>query len=1015
MKLAVKISFLAFLFLGLFQVQGYSQIAAWNLTAGNTTAATTVNANATASALTCTAGAFAWGAAPGEVETTNWRTLGTFSAAGPYWQISITPNATYTLNVTSVTFDAGVYSASGPQTLDVQYSLNGFGTAGTTCLAGWSNTNSTGTSLTTATLTSVPASTTNTITFRIYGYNAGSTVGNFKINNLVINGTVTAGPACTCTLPFTETFESAWSVPSTLINQTCAWSSAIGAGGDANNQWQQESYTTNWTSPTSGAWFPTYTNGGANTPNHSARFHNYYAPNATTGDLITPLINFSTVGAKTLSFQYTNEDNSTLTVYLSTNGGATWSLVSTQNTPTTGWVAVSNIALGVSTNTNCQLKFTATSNYGSYDMGIDDISVTCPVAGPPTVNSTAMTFPAKDCQSVSLSWTAGNGSNRIVVAHAVSAVTGSPASNTTYTANTAIGSGTACGNGTVVYNGNGSSVTVTGLTTGTTYYFEVFEYNGSAGSELYLTSGGPLTGNQAPAAAATAPTTQSTALSFSSITCNSMVLTWTKGNGTNRIVVAKSGSAVAGNPVNQSAYTANASFSSGSAIAAGEYIVYSGSGNTVTVTSLTASTTYYFKIYEDNGSSGCEVYLTGGGPLTGNAPTISCVSVIPYMTGGVINACNGSCGSEGSNEILFFTSGSYSIPVNPANIILTYGSNPAPTVIYTGSFTTDAAETATLNAQAAACNTPSNVFIDAMAAGTIPANSTFILVNDAYCNSYDMTAFCGSYGKLYVVYVTDPRWVNGTTAGNFANSGTLRYFRTDFSGATGGGTTGLTDYSYSPNAMFCGCDGDAVDWTSAGGGASYVTPSSCTLGLAVLPIELIAFSGKRQLQDVELDWSTATETNNAYFTLERSGSDGEFSPIGTFAGAGNSSRVNNYHHLDKGAPSGQCYYRLKQTDFNGQYKYASIVSVKPGTDFKLEEVFPNPATDKLQVTISQESLNEFELSVEDILGKCVYKTTARASALVNTFAIPLTELPAGIYVVKVAGPQQTFQKKFIKR
>jgi hypothetical protein len=79
-------------------------------------------------------------------------------------------------------------------------------------------------------------------------------------------------------------------------------------------------------------------------------------------------------------------------------------------------------------------------------------------------------------QSMTLGWTRGNGNNVMIVAKAGSAPT-DPTSGTSYTANAAYASGTACGGGYVVYSGTGTSVNLTGLTGGTTYYFAAYEYN----------------------------------------------------------------------------------------------------------------------------------------------------------------------------------------------------------------------------------------------------------------------------------------------------------------------------------------------------------------------------------------------------------------------------------------------------------------------------------------------------------------------------------------------------------
>ncbi len=176
------------LFVALVTTSAWGQIAAWNLTS-TTTTATALDANLTASAVTVAPSTtVSYQASPGDIYCGTWPTSSTFSTAGKYWQFSITPNSGYQIAISSLMFKGGATS-TGPQKLQVQYSLDGFTTSGTTALGESPNTNTS--SLTQFTLTGLPSTTTNVVTFRIWGYAASST-GNFRLNNIVINGTVTS-------------------------------------------------------------------------------------------------------------------------------------------------------------------------------------------------------------------------------------------------------------------------------------------------------------------------------------------------------------------------------------------------------------------------------------------------------------------------------------------------------------------------------------------------------------------------------------------------------------------------------------------------------------------------------------------------------------------------------------------------------------------------------------------------------------------------------------------------------
>ncbi|MFA6469759.1 MAG: FG-GAP-like repeat-containing protein, partial [Bacteroidota bacterium] len=119
----------------------------------------------------------------------------------------------------------------------------------------------------------------------------------------------------------------------------------------------------------------------------------------------------------------------------------------------------------------------------------------------PTTDASSVTFSSNYGSVMKVSWTNGNGSRRLVVMKEGSAVDGTPASNTSYTANTVFTSGNQIGTGNyVVYNGVGSEVTISGLTTSTEYHVSIFEYNGLNGEQLYATPGAGGTGSQTTSA-----------------------------------------------------------------------------------------------------------------------------------------------------------------------------------------------------------------------------------------------------------------------------------------------------------------------------------------------------------------------------------------------------------------------------------------------------------------------------------------------------------------------------------
>ena len=100
--------------------------------------------------------------------------------------------------------------------------------------------------------------------------------------------------------------------------------------------------------------------------------------------------------------------------------------------------------------------------------------------------------------------------------------------------------------------------------------------------------------------------------------------------------------------------------------------------------------------------------------------------------------------------------------------------------------------------------------------------------------------------------------------------------------------------------------------------------NTCITG-GVLPVELISFNITRFGNNNMLYWTTASELNNSYFSVEKSIDAREFYSVGDVAGSGNTNSIINYEYLDLESKS--VYYRLKQIDYDGNYEYSDIIKV----------------------------------------------------------------------------------------
>lgn len=133
--------------------------------------------------------------------------------------------------------------------------------------------------------------------------------------------------------------------------------------------------------------------------------------------------------------------------------------------------------------------------------------------------------------------------------------------------------------------------------------------------------------------------------------------------------------------------------------------------------------------------------------------------------------------------------------------------------------------------------------------------------------------------------------------------------------------------------------------------------------ITVLPIELVFFSGTNKERNNFLYWSTTTETNNDYFTIERSADGVHWEYIGSVDGANTSYSIHNYSFIDYSPYLPITYYRLKQTDFDGQTKLSNIISIKCCNENSNYFIYPNPITDAINISINQISNEEITVEI----------------------------------------------------
>ena len=181
--------------------------------------------------------------------------------------------------------------------------------------------------------------------------------------------------------------------------------------------------------------------------------------------------------------------------------------------------------------------------------------------------------------------------------------------------------------------------------------------------------------------------------------------------------------------------------------------------------------------------------------------------------------------------------------------------------------------------------------------------------------------------------------------------------------------------------------------------------------------ELIYFKAVAGSNRIVLNWTTVSEINNDYFTVEKSIDGVEFEKVEKMDGAGNSSSKLNYSIIDNYPYFGVSYYRLKQTNFDGTFSYSNMVAVE-FTDEGIADfnVFPNPSEGlSVNVSITAEKDKEILVEVFDINGKKTFsKVVITDSEGKNVHAIDFThKLIPGVYFISATSNQSIYNKRLI--
>ncbi len=193
-----------------------------------------------------------------------------------------------------------------------------------------------------------------------------------------------------------------------------------------------------------------------------------------------------------------------------------------------------------------------------------------------------------------------------------------------------------------------------------------------------------------------------------------------------------------------------------------------------------------------------------------------------------------------------------------------------------------------------------------------------------------------------------------------------------------------------------GSGGDNCVWNFSGTGI-------------ILPIEYDYLTAEHLGDKVTVNWATASEKDNAFFTIQRTLDGRLYEDIGQVTGAGSSNERIEYSFDDHNPYFETSFYRIKQTDFDGQYKYSDIRTVNSKVD-KMR-LIPNPADEETKLNFTVRRAQNVNVKIVDITGMVVFEQTIQAIKGMNNTSIDLSTFSKGVYSVMLVTNDEVSTEK----
>ena len=179
----------------------------------------------------------------------------------------------------------------------------------------------------------------------------------------------------------------------------------------------------------------------------------------------------------------------------------------------------------------------------------------------------------------------------------------------------------------------------------------------------------------------------------------------------------------------------------------------------------------------------------------------------------------------------------------------------------------------------------------------------------------------------------------------------------------------------------------------------------------ILPVELTFFKGRPKVNTIDLQWVTASETNNDYFAVEKSTNGIDFKEMTEIDGRGTTTLESYYNWVDESPNDGLNYYRLLQVDFNGDKSYSDMIAIAFKADRDEIQVYPNPTVRELNLNLPENWDGETTIAIYDFYGKVINSFSISSGS--STFSVD--NLPAGFYRLSAINKSKILNTSFVKK